>query len=184
MRSRRLFVPIAITAVAAVSLLGAGCGGSGSSTTATTTAAHTGALAFARCMRAHGLPGWPDPTSSGVFDKSTLRQLGYSKSQVMAVEARACNNLLPTNGEPLQTAQARRIRLADALSFARCMRSHGVRQFPDPDAQGNLSVEMVKAQGIDVRSPAVLHTVQECLPASHGALTAAKVREALREAGG
>ncbi len=183
MRSHRLLVPIAAVAVAAVSLLAAGCGG-GSSTTTTTTAARTGALAFARCMRAHGFPGWPDPTSSGVFDKSKLRQLGYSKARVMAAEGGACKNLLPANGGPLQTAQERRIRLADALSFARCMRSHGVRQFPDPDAQGNLSVETVKAQGIDVRSPAVLQTVQDCLPASHGALTAAKVREALREAGG
>ena len=51
------------------------------------------------------------------------------------------------------------------------MRSHGVARFPDPTAQGQLSVEMVQAQGIDVHSPAVLHVVQACLPASHGALT-------------
>jgi hypothetical protein len=42
---------------------------------------------------------------------------------------------------------------------------------------------MVQAQGIDVRSPAVLRVVQACLPASHGALTAAKVREAISGAG-
>jgi hypothetical protein len=35
-----------------------------------------------------------------------------------------------------------------------------------------------------VHSPAVLRVVQACLPASHGALTPAKVREALRNAGG
>ena len=53
---------------------------------------------------------------------------------------------------------------------------------PDPTTQG-LTVEMVQAQGVDVHSPAVLHVVQRCLPASHGALTAAKVREALKNAG-
>jgi hypothetical protein len=64
------------------------------------------------------------------------------------------------------------------------MRSHGVSRFPDPTAQGELTVAMVQAQGIDVHSPAVLHAVQTCLPASHGALTAAKVRAAISNAGG
>jgi hypothetical protein len=64
------------------------------------------------------------------------------------------------------------------------MRSHGVTRFPDPTAQGDLSVEMVQAQGIDVHAPAILHVVQTCLPASHGWLTPAKVREALNDAGG
>ena len=69
-----------------------------------------------------------------------------------------------------------------ALAFARCMRSHGVTRFPDPTAQGGLTVAMVEAQGIDVRSPTVLRVVQACLPASHGALTMTKVREALNNA--
>ena len=73
--------------------------------------------------------------------------------------------------------------LADELSFAKCMRSHGVARFPDPTAQGELSVEMVQAQGIDIHAPAVLHVVQTCLPASHGELTAAKVEEAIKNAG-
>ena len=64
------------------------------------------------------------------------------------------------------------------------MRSHGLTDFPDPTAQGDLSVEMVQAQGIDVHSPSTLKVVQVCLPASHGALTPAKVRAALNEAGG
>jgi hypothetical protein len=80
-----------------------------------------------------------------------------------------------------QAAPQQRARVADMLSFARCMRTHGLARFPDPTAQG-LTVEMVQAQGIDVHSPAVLHVVQACLPASHGALTPAKVREALNNA--
>jgi hypothetical protein len=64
------------------------------------------------------------------------------------------------------------------------MRTHGVSRFPDPTAQGELSVEMVQAEGIDVHSSAVLDVVQTCLPASHGALTPAKIREALHNAGG
>jgi hypothetical protein len=94
---------------------------------------------------------------------------------------------VPSGTDPLgprETAQQQRTRLADELSFARCMRSRGVSRFPDPTAQGCLSVEMVQAQGIDVHSPAVLRVVQACLPASHGALTLAKVEEVLKNAGG
>ena len=98
----------------------------------------------------------------------------------------ACNHLLPTNGSSAsqETAAQQRTQLADGLSFAKCMRSHGVGRFPDPTAQGQLTVEMVQAQGIDVHSAAVLHVVQTCLPASHGALTPAKIAEALKNSGG
>ena len=180
----RLFV------VAVLSLLAAGCGSgnspgvatNASSTTATATA-QNGALAFARCLRAHGLPNWPDPTSSGSFDKSKLRQTGYSVSQVRAVEEGPCKHVLPTGGGSQQTVQQTRTRLADELSFAKCMRGRGVAGFPDPNAQAELSIEMVQAQGIDVHAPEFLRIVNACLPASHGALSAAKVKAAIQSAG-
>lgn len=183
MRSRRSLIRRSVFAVAAVSLLAAGCGGGSSRTTATTRAPN-GLVAFARCMRAHGFSGWPDPTGNGVFDKEKLRELGYPVARVKAVEDSTCGHFLPANNTPQENVQEQHTRLVDGLSFARCMRSHGVTQFPDPNGRGELTVQMVQAQGIDVRSPAVLQTVQACLPASHGGLTPAKVREALREAGG
>jgi hypothetical protein len=106
-----------------------------------------------------------------------------SVAQVRSAQDGPCKGLLPVmNGGPELTGQQLRTRIADALSFARCMRRHGVSRFPDPTAQGQLSVEMVQAQGIDVHSPQVLHVVQTCLPASHGALTPAKIREILASA--
>jgi hypothetical protein len=192
MRCRRPLILTSVVAVAALSLLAGGCGGGGSagvasvasSTTAATTTTQNGAVALARCIRSHGVPSFADPSSNGVkaFKKS-LKQLGVSSPQFQAAE-RPCRHLLPNGGsEPQETAQQKRTRLADELSFARCMRSHGVTRFPDPTAQGGLTVAMVRAQGIDVHSPAVLRVVQACLPASHGALTPAKVREALNNAG-
>ncbi len=88
--------------------------------------------------------------------------------------------LLPQNGGPRRsTARGLRTKIADGVSFARCMRHRaGVANFPDPTPQGQLTVAMVQAQGIDIHSPAVLRAVQECLPASHGMLTPAKVAEA------
>jgi hypothetical protein len=181
-----------LATAAAFAVLAAGCGGgspqvarSVPTTTGGTASVQNGAVAFAECMRAHGIPGWPDPISGGVFDKSKLRALPVSTTRIRALEEGPCNHLLPAGrgGSPAETAQQQHTKLVDGLSFAGCMRSHGVSRFPDPTAQGELSVEMVEAQGIDVHSPTVLRVVQKCLPASHGALTPAKIREALNGAG-
>jgi hypothetical protein len=135
-------------------------------------------------MRSNGVTNFPDPQRfAGGNVKLTIHQFGAGTPHLQAALS-ACDHLLPTNGGSSQeTAQQQRTRLADGLSFARCMRSHGVARFPDPTAQGELTVEMVQAQGIDVHSPAVLRVVNTCLPASHGALTPAKIREALKNAG-
>lgn len=177
---------IAVAAAAAVALLAAGCGGGGSpsprvasvgsSTASAMPAVQDPAAAFARCMRSNGVPRWPD------VGKATPQELGVSQAQ-FAAGVNACRHLLPNGGGSPQNAQQSRTELADELSFARCMRSHGLRNFPDPTARDGLTVEMVQAQGIDVRSPRVLRIVQACLPASHGALTPAKVREAIANAG-
>ncbi|HWB21672.1 MAG TPA: hypothetical protein VG652_02155 [Gaiellaceae bacterium] len=135
MHRRRSFLVASAVPAAVLALLSAGCGGNspaaGVSTTSSTSSTTTnGPLAFARCMRAHGLSKWPDPTSSGVFDKATLRQTGYSESQVRAVEDGACAQLLggASPQRPTITAADR----ADYLAAAACMRTHGFAGFPDP----------------------------------------------------
>jgi hypothetical protein len=142
MHCRCRFILVSVFAIAGLALLAAGCGGGGSpgaesgdSSTTAATRAQNAALAFARCMRSHGLPNWPDPTSNGVFDKSKLRQTGYGVSQVRSVEDGACNHLLP-NGQPhgpTITAADR----TDYLKAAACVRSHGFPDFPDPTFQNN-----------------------------------------------
>jgi hypothetical protein len=192
MSSRRPFIFASVVAVSASSLLAAGCSGGGtpgvarvaSSTTAATTTPQNGLVAFSHCMRSNGMPNFPDPRRVGGRSlKLIVQRLAAGNPRFQAAQ-RACHNLLPNGGSGSpDTAQQTRTQLADELSFAKCMRSHGVTRFPDPKAQGGLTVHMVQAQGIDVHSPAVLRVVQACLPASHGALTPAKVREALKNAG-
>jgi hypothetical protein len=175
---------VAVIAVAALALLAAGCGGNGSPHVAsgTHTAATTGQnamLSYSHCMRAHGLPHFPDPQQMGTNPKLVIRRL-IGDDPHFPVAARACESLLPNVRSGRQeTPQQMHARVAAELSFARCMRGHGLSRFPDPNGQGELSVEMVQAQGIDVHSTPVLHVVQACLPASHGWLTPAKVREAI-----
>jgi hypothetical protein len=176
---------VAAGAVASIGMaLLAGCGSSHGASSPNPPAAATrphSVVAFSRCVRSHGLPNFPDLSTQ--TRKPTPQQLGVSESRFQTAVG-ACDHLLPNGGESQQTVQQNRARLGDELSFARCMRGHGVTRFPDPTADAGLTVEMVQAQGIDVRSPAVLRVVQACLPASHGALTPARVRQALRNAGG
>jgi hypothetical protein len=135
-------------------------------------------------MRSHGVSNFPDPDSTGEIPKIHVVAAAQANPHKFNAAQTACIHLAP-NGSlgRQQTEQQKRTQLADELSFANCMRSHGVARFPDPTAQGDLSVARVQAAGIDVHSPTVLRTVQTCLPASHGGLTAAKVREALANAG-
>jgi hypothetical protein len=190
MSSRLPFI-IASVVVAAFAVLAAGCGGGSpagagvaSSTTASTTTAQSGALAFARCMRSHGLSNWPDPNSSGVFDKSKLLQLGYSESRVRAVEQGACNHLLPQNGGgPDQSAAQRQAHYASLLAFARCLRSHGFLNVPDPTSSGQLTPEMLAQAGINLHQPALLQAADACVGVTHGVLTKANVARALNQSG-
>ena len=43
----------------------------------------------------------------------------------------------PTQSSPSSTSSAQSGYVDSALVFSRCMRAHGVSNFPDPDAQGN-----------------------------------------------
>jgi hypothetical protein len=79
-------------------------------------------------------------------------------------------------------AAQRHARLQDMLSFARRVRGRGVSRFPDPDAQGQLTIEMVLAEGIDVHASSALAAVKACLPATHRLLTPAAVQRALSQA--
>jgi hypothetical protein len=173
---------IAAIVVALLSLLAAGCGGGGSpgvasipsSTTTATTTTKNGALAYSGCMRSHGVPNFPDPVGGGATTKeAAIRAFReVSNSQVLAAQT-ACRHLQP-NGGQLSRAQLAQ-RLTNMLAFARCIRMHGVRNFPDPTSSGELTHETLASAGIDVHQPALLQAADACVGVTHGALTKAAV---------
>ena len=134
-RWRTAAVGITTTALA---LLIAPCGssrptaGTGRSTN-TATAPASQAVVFTRCMRSHGVSNYPDPNNrnsspeSNGLPKVNLQALGVSSAQVDTAE-RACRRALP-NGAQLVASRSFLNRLVD---FGRCMRSHGVSNWPDP----------------------------------------------------
>jgi hypothetical protein len=161
----------AIVATVGLVMVAAGCGGStgshvaqlGSTTSSANppaaSAQQNGAVAFAGCIRAHGVPNWPDPNSSGVFDKSKLtpQQLGASDARVQAAQA-ACQHLLPSGSAP-NAAQIEQVK-ALSLEFARCVRSHGVPSFPDPGSDGRIPDPA--SVGINQGSPKFEAANQDC----------------------
>ena len=146
----------AVLATAGPALLAAACGGSPASEPAQV----NGAVAFASCMRFHGVPNWPDPSSSGVFDKSKLssQQLGAGGSRVQAAQ-NACQHRLPNGGSGPNPAQVQQVK-AQALRFSRCVRSHGVPNFPDPASDGRIPDPA--SVGIDQGSPKFQAANQAC----------------------
>jgi len=118
--------------VAAIAVLMAGCGGGGGSPSAGSGLSKTGQkmLAFTRCMRSHGEPNFPDPTSNGTI---SLSQVDINAPQYHLAR-HACMGLLPPTGfAPMQLSAAQQQALMkEALKTAACMRSQGVPDFPDP----------------------------------------------------
>jgi hypothetical protein len=95
-------------------------------------------------MRAHGVPNHPDPDSSGNLQKTSAQQLGVSSSAFNAAQ-RACQDKLPSNTGGSFADRVRQCYLAGdcpparvqqmmtvGRKAARCMRAHGVRNWPDP----------------------------------------------------
>ncbi len=167
MRSR-ILIPTSAVAVAAVSLATASFG-SGSITTATR---QTGLVAYSHCMRSHGVPTFPDPTSSEGIPKD---KIPVADPQLAAASG-DCEHVMPASGlGPQTTVQQARTHTADDLSFARCLRTHGFPSFPDPTTNGQITHEMVAGAGIDLHQPAVLQAADACVSVTHGVITKATV---------
>jgi hypothetical protein len=171
----------AIIATAAFVLLAAACGGgpssAGGSRPAGASATPPSAVAYSQCVRSHGIPSFPDPPSGGGVAKAGAQQLGVSSSRLQAAET-ACQHLIPATGGSAQQQDqqcfvardcppdvVRRL-LTIMLRFARCMRSRGVANFPDPgtDSEGQPFFD-VSAHGISdsmSHSPPFTAKLDEC----------------------
>jgi hypothetical protein len=86
------------------------------------------ALKLSECVRANGIPNFPDPNGDGV-----IQGTGFNPdSPAFRAAMDKCKKYEPNGGHastPQQTAQLE----AEALRFSECMRSHGVTNFPDPN---------------------------------------------------
>jgi hypothetical protein len=168
-----------------LALLAAGCGSSPHTGSASQSPPDlvTAAFKYASCMRDHGATNFPDPqVTPGPAGQTAIRQV-VSPARLPHFKAaqKACAAIMPgqSNANPTQHAAQQHAREQDLLAFAKCLRSHGVTNFPDPTSQGRLTLEMVNAAGVDLHAPVVLTAAKACLGAARGAITGADVERAV-----
>jgi hypothetical protein len=105
-----------------------------SSHSTATTGDASGPLGFAECMRANGVPNFPDP-NPGHGSLFNLGSVDASSPAFDTAESK-CQHfmgpgpLAPGNESPGEKAKT----LVKLRKIAVCMRAHGVSQFPDPTA--------------------------------------------------
>ncbi len=181
--------PVAAALIAA-GLLVAACGGTsgpgvaslGSTSTTTTTPAaasqgtnkatgYLDAVEYSACVRAHGVPNFPNPTSDGDYlsihgltngVKVDYNSSGYTKAN------KDCQHLLP-NGGHATAAQLAQF-LAQALKYAACIRSHGIPGMPDPK-EGHGGISQQFPRGVSPNSPQLKAAMKACrafVPAGSG----------------
>ena len=132
--------PVAALATIAIVALLSACGsnapaatGSGSNTAANVEQA----VKFSQCMRANGVPNFPDPDASGaltidgVVNGSSLDPNSATFQQAIS----ACKDLEPPGFMGHQRSPEQQ---KVALKFAQCMRDNGVKDFPDSTSDGPL----------------------------------------------
>jgi type II secretory pathway pseudopilin PulG len=158
-------VGIIATAVLTVT----GCSGgrpstSGDSSSARRTTTTPSAIAYSGCMRAHGVPNFPDPDSKGNLRAVGPQQVGVSTPRYQAAE-QACRQQLPAGGSLQQQTQqcllagdCPQVLVQQLLTverrYAQCVRSHGIPNWPDPaiSPKGGRPVFDLSGAGLDPRS--------------------------------
>ena len=135
------------------------------------------------------MSAFPDPVVINTANQHMIHieaVPGLKGSPAFRSASVACRAFAPAPGpnessgpSPAQRAARRR----GLIRFAFCLRSHGVRTFPDPTASGEVTLEMVTAAGVNIHDPGVKRAIVTCAPASGGIVTPAIVNRAERQSG-
>lgn len=156
-RARALVGATLVTGLLVAGLLVAGCGGtstpsaaasagvssrstseetsarsSSSSSSSVPAASRPGPLAFARCMRANGVPGFSDPRPGRGALFAIPAGTSPAAPAFRAAQAKCQKFLGDGLPGPGATTHPSAQTLAKLLRISVCMRRHGISQFPDP----------------------------------------------------
>lgn len=139
-----------IALAAATCLLGlAACGSSRDSSHAA--ASVNPHLAFSKCMRARGVPNFPD--GPNIPDAIANSPAFYSATQ-------ACRKYLQPGGGPHGgISESARLSL---LRHAECMRAHGVPNYADPTIPSHGPYSFGPPPGVNTNAPAFKRAASAC----------------------
>ena len=114
------------------------------------------AVAYSQCMRSHGVPNFPDPvqTPDGGYGYRTIGIDPNSAAFQGALQAcKALPSPWNSTGQQLSSAQQQAW-----LNWAKCIRTHGLPNFPDPTFSGT----EVHDSGAASNSPQLQSAMDAC----------------------
>ena len=116
-------------------------------------------LGFARCLRAHGVPNYPDPNASGQEPPGSKQLIASPQGQAAVGACSFWSNRIHNN-----VAAQNQAVMGEYVRFAQCMRAHGLPNFPDPaNVEGRVEFMLNASQdGFDPHSPQVLAKAHQC----------------------
>ncbi len=131
-------------------------------------------MPFSECMRAHGVPNFPDPSPGGGIEIAQGSNLNPFSPSFTAAHAQ-CQKLLPGAGSRRGVSEQQKEQM---VRTSECMRAHSVTGFPDPTStppnnphdysivEGiggpNGGLFLLVPKTIDVNSPAFEQAAQAC----------------------
>jgi len=113
---------------------------------------------FSECMRKHGVTNFPDPNGQGVISISSGMGIDPQSPKFQSART-ACDKLLPNGGKPTPAQQAQAQQ--QMLAYSACMRSHGIKDFPDP-SNGGLRLHVSPGSDLDPSNPTFQKAQQAC----------------------
>jgi hypothetical protein len=167
-------------AVVSVALVAAGCGGSkspsvaslGPASSSTTTTTDSGsdsgssdkpqslgsALKYVHCMQKHGIH-----VQVGNGGRTISINGGPGKGSAQMQQAQqACSKLLPGGGPKAMSPEQQAKVMKQLVALAKCMRKHGVPNFPDPTPGPGGGFGLNLKQTVDPSSPQFQRAAKAC----------------------
>jgi hypothetical protein len=120
------------------------------------------AVAYAACMREHGVANFPEPQVSEHGNEGSVKMavpVGVGGNPKFKPAQQACRKLLPGGG-PGHQAALTPAQQEQYLRAAACIRSHGVPSFPDPTFSAGGA--HIPPGAVDLSSATVKTAVHDC----------------------
>jgi hypothetical protein len=161
-------VPTAGVLALALTLVLTACGGNSDPKSAAEreSEAREAALNYAQCMREHGID-MPDPT----FEGGGSLQTGLDpedpddfKREKFREAERACRKYMEDIEPPDVSEEEQQEFREAALANARCMREHGIENFPDPTfgENGEARIRLDRGEGLNPEDPDFKEAQEAC----------------------
>jgi len=117
---------------------------------------------LSRCIRGHGMPGFPDPIINPLTNQPDFPATAPDVPTSIQHACQSIASRLPPNAltSPPPTAAG----MQGLVRFARCMRSHGIANWPDPNASGEFPITQQMASQLKGADRSALDACTKYVP--------------------